>query len=120
MIRRPRAFLMDEPLSNLDAMFRIEMRRTQRLHQSLKKTIVYVTHDQEEAVVLSDRIAVLYHGTIMQCGHPIDVYRKPANLFIAEFIGSPPINVIDGSLFEDVAVIKAILKQFERLIFSLA
>ena len=113
--RRPRAFLMDEPLSNLDAMLRIEMRgELKRLHQSLKKTMVYVTHDQEEAMVLSDRIAVLYEGRIMQCGHPIDVYRKPTNLFIAEFIGSPPINVIDGSLFENVHVFKAVLKEFEK------
>lgn len=117
IIRSPRAFLMDEPLSNLDAMLRIEMRgELKRLHQSLKKTIVYVTHDQEEAMVLSDRIAVLYRGTIMQCGHPIDVYRKPANLFIGEFIGSPPINVIDGSLFEDVSVFKPVLKQFEKAV----
>ncbi|MGB7293045.1 MAG: ABC transporter ATP-binding protein [Thermodesulfobacteriota bacterium] len=115
IIRRPRAFLMDEPLSNLDAMLRIEMRaELKRLHQDIKKTIVYVTHDQEEAMVLSDRIAVLYQGKIMQCGPPIDVYRRPANLFIAEFIGSPPINVIDGSLFKDVPVVKPILKQFEK------
>jgi multiple sugar transport system ATP-binding protein len=115
IIRRPRAFLMDEPLSNLDAMLRIEMRgELKRLHQNLKKTIVYVTHDQEEAMVLSDRIAVLYQGRIMQCGHPIDVYRKPANLFIAEFIGSPPINVIDGSLFKDVAVLRPVLTQYEN------
>ena len=115
IIRRPRAFLMDEPLSNLDAMLRIEMRgELKRLHQTLKKTIVYVTHDQEEAMVLSDRIAVLYQGRIMQHGHPIDVYRKPANLFVAEFIGSPPLNVIDGSLFQDVAAFKPIFKQFEK------
>jgi multiple sugar transport system ATP-binding protein len=115
IIRRPRAFLMDEPLSNLDAILRLEMRtELKRLHQNIKKTIVYVTHDQEEAMVLSDRIAVLYQGKIMQCGHPIDVYRKPANLFIAEFIGSPPINVIDGSLFEDVDMFKPILMQFKR------
>ncbi len=115
VIRSPRAFLMDEPLSNLDAMLRIEMRgELKRLHQSLKKTIVYVTHDQEEAMVLSDRIALLYNGKIMQCGHPIDVYRKPANLFVAEFIGSPSINVIDGSLLEDVTVFKSILSKFEK------
>ncbi len=115
MIRKPRAFLMDEPLSNLDAMLRIEMRgELKRLHQSLKKTIVYVTHDQEEAMVLSDRIAVLYQGRIMQCGQPIDVYQRPSNLFIAEFIGSPPINVIDGSLLEDIAVLKYIVTKFEK------
>jgi multiple sugar transport system ATP-binding protein len=114
IIRRPRAFLMDEPLSNLDAKLRFEMRaELKRLHQNIKKTIVYVTHDQEEAMVLSDRIAVLYQGKIRQCGHPMDVYRKPANLFVAEFIGSPPINVIDGSLFKEVPVFKPILKQFE-------
>lgn len=115
IIRRPRAFLMDEPLSNLDAMLRLEMRsELKRLHQNIKKTIVYVTHDQEEAMVLSDRIAVLHQGKIMQCGHPIDVYRKPANLFVAEFIGSPPINVIDGSLFGDVAIFKPVLKHFVK------
>jgi multiple sugar transport system ATP-binding protein len=115
IVRRPRAFLMDEPLSNLDAMLRIEMRgELKRLHQNIRKTIVYVTHDQEEAMVLSDRIAVLYQGRIMQCGHPIDVYRRPANLFIAEFIGSPPINVMDGSMLKDVRGLRPVLKQFEK------
>jgi multiple sugar transport system ATP-binding protein len=94
-------------------MLRIEMRgELKRLHQNLKKTIVYVTHDQEEAMVLSDRIAVLYQGKIMQCGHPIEVYRRPANLFIAEFIGSPAINVIDGSLLQEIPVFKPVLTQY--------
>lgn len=115
IVRRPRAFLMDEPLSNLDAMLRIEMRgELKRLHQTIGKTIVYVTHDQEEAMVLSDRMAVVYDGMIMQCGHPIDVYRKPSNLFIAEFIGSPPINLIDGSMLRDIAGLRSVLEQFEK------
>jgi multiple sugar transport system ATP-binding protein len=115
LIRKPRVFLMDEPLSNLDARLRIETRgELKRLHQELRITTVYVTHDQEEAMVLSDRIAVLNQGKIQQCGHPMEVYAKPANLFVAGFIGSPPMNMIDGSLLKDIAIFKPLLEQFEK------
>lgn len=95
LIRRPRVFLMDEPLSNLDARLRIEMRaELKRLHQELKTTSIYVTHDQAEAMSLSDRVAVLSGGEILQCAPPAEVYARPANTFVAGFIGSPPMNFI--------------------------
>jgi multiple sugar transport system ATP-binding protein len=95
IIRKPKVFLMDEPLSNLDARLRIEMRaELKRLHQELKITTVYVTHDQAEAMSLSERVAVLHQGEIQQCGTPLEVYQRPANIFVAGFIGSPPMNFI--------------------------
>lgn len=101
IIRRPRVFLMDEPLSNLDARLRVEMRaEIKRLHRELGITTVYVTHDQAEALGLSERMAVLHQGVIQQCDAPGRVYREPANTFVAGFIGSPPINLIPGSLNE--------------------
>ncbi len=103
LIRRPRVFLMDEPLSNLDARLRIEMRaELKELHQRFPATTVYVTHDQEEAMALSDRIAVLHEGRIEQCGPPGEIYAQPATLFVAGFVGSPPMNVIDGSLLPHI------------------
>jgi multiple sugar transport system ATP-binding protein len=97
LIRKPRVFLMDEPLSNLDARLRIEMRaELKRLHQELRITTVYVTHDQSEALSLSSRMAVIDRGRIQQCGRPVEVYSKPANTFVGGFIGSPPMNFIDG------------------------
>lgn len=99
IIRRPKVFLMDEPLSNLDARLRVEMRaELKRLHQELKITTVYVTHDQSEALSLADRIAVLNEGEIQQCGTPMDVYMKPANIFVAGFIGSPPMNFMKATI----------------------
>jgi multiple sugar transport system ATP-binding protein len=99
IIRKPKVFLMDEPLSNLDARLRVEMRsELKRLHSELKITTVYVTHDQAEAISLSDRVAVLHQGEIQQCGTPSEVYLNPANTFIASFIGSPSINFIPGTL----------------------
>ncbi len=99
IIRRPRVFLMDEPLSNLDARLRIEMRgELKRLHRELRITTVYVSHDQAEAVSLSDRIAVLHEGRIQQCGKPLDVYRKPATMFVAGFIGNQPMNFMPASI----------------------
>ncbi len=99
IIRRPRVFLMDEPLSNLDARLRVEMRgELKRLHRELKITTIYVTHDQEEALGLSERIAVLHGGTVEQCGTPREVFFRPANLFVAGFIGSPPLNVVPGKV----------------------
>jgi len=97
IIRKPKAFLMDEPLSNLDARLRIEMRaELKRLHHELGITTVYVTHDQEEAMGLSDRIAVIHKGEVQQCGAPHEVYRRPANRFVGGFIGSPPMDFIPG------------------------
>ncbi len=95
LVRRPAAFLMDEPLSNLDAGLRLEMREEiRRLHESHGITTIYVTHDQEEAMVLSDRVAVLDDGSIRQCGAPRSLYDDPQDLFVARFFGSPPINVL--------------------------
>jgi multiple sugar transport system ATP-binding protein len=99
IIRKPKVFLMDEPLSNLDARLRVEMRsELKRLHSELKITTVYVTHDQAEAISLSDRVAVLHEGEIQQCGTPSEVYLNPANTFVAGFIGSPSMNFIPGTL----------------------
>ena len=101
IIRRPRVFLMDEPLSNLDARLRVGMRaEIKSLHRELGITTVYVTHDQAEALGLSERMAVLHQGLIQQCDAPGRVYREPANTFVAGFIGSPPINLIPGSINE--------------------
>ena len=99
IIRKPKVFLMDEPLSNLDARLRVEMRaELKKLHNELKITTVYVTHDQAEALSLSDRIAVLHAGDIQQCGKPQEIYQRPENTMVAGFIGSPPMNFIPASL----------------------
>jgi multiple sugar transport system ATP-binding protein len=91
IIRQPRLFLFDEPLSNLDAMLRAHMRRElKRLHRQLATTFIYVTHDQEEALSLSDRLAILRDGRIQQCGAPRELYDQPANRFVASFFGNPP------------------------------
>ena len=96
IVRDPVAFLFDEPLSNLDAALRAEMRiEIARLHQRLGATMIYVTHDQVEAMTLADKIVVLNDGAIQQIGSPIDLYEKPANLFVAQFLGSPKMNVYD-------------------------
>ncbi len=95
IIREPKVFLMDEPLSNLDARLRVEMRgELKKLHRELGITTVYVTHDQSEAMSLSDRIAVLNMGEVQQCDTPREVYRRPANTFVAGFIGSPAMNIL--------------------------
>ncbi|MCG2726665.1 MAG: sn-glycerol-3-phosphate ABC transporter ATP-binding protein UgpC [Elusimicrobia bacterium] len=99
IVRKPKVFLFDEPLSNLDAKLREEMRvEIAKLQQSLNATIIYVTHDQVEAMTLASRIVVMNHGNIQQIGAPIEVYRKPANIFVAGFIGSPTMNFIKGKL----------------------
>ncbi len=99
IIRKPKVFLMDEPLSNLDARLRIETRaELKRLHQELKITTVYVTHDQAEAMSLSDRIAVLNNKQVQQCDRPRAVYRNPANTFVAGFIGSPAMNLVPAEV----------------------
>lgn len=95
IVQQPELFLFDEPLSNLDAALRVEMRQEiQQLHNTLHNTMVYVTHDQVEAMTLADRIVVLYKGKIEQVGTPLELYNTPANLFVAEFIGTPKINVL--------------------------
>jgi len=96
-VRDPKVFLFDEPLSNLDAKLRVAMRaEIKALHQRLKTTTVYVTHDQVEAMTMADRIAVMNDGRIEQLGAPLELYDRPANLFVAQFIGSPAMNVFDG------------------------
>jgi multiple sugar transport system ATP-binding protein len=96
MIKTPKVFLFDEPLSNLDAKLRNHMRiEIARLHQSLKTTTVYVTHDQLEAMTLADRIVLLKDGVIAQIGSPAEIYRRPGNLFVAGFIGTPNMNFIE-------------------------
>ncbi|ODT57658.1 MULTISPECIES: ABC transporter ATP-binding protein [Paracoccus] len=97
IVREPAAFLFDEPLSNLDAALRVGMRlEISELHNRLKTTMVYVTHDQVEAMTMADKIVVLRAGYIEQVGSPMDLYRAPKNLFVAGFIGSPKMNLIDG------------------------
>ena len=97
IVREPRAFLFDEPLSNLDAALRVNMRlEISELHQALKTTMIYVTHDQVEAMTMADKIVVLNKGNIEQVGSPLELYRSPANRFVAGFIGSPRMNFIDG------------------------
>src|SRR2546423_14339609 len=99
IVREPLAFLFDEPLSNLDAQLRVETRvELARLHRSLKATMVYVTHDQSEALTLGDRIAVLKEGVLQQVDTPMKLYEEPANKFVAGFIGSPGMNFFDGTL----------------------
>jgi len=99
MVREPKAFLMDEPLSNLDAKLRVQMRsELARLHERLGTTTVYVTHDQVEAMTLGQRVAVLKDGTLQQLDTPQRLYREPANLFVAAFMGSPPMNLVEASV----------------------
>ena len=98
IVREPKAFLFDEPLSNLDAALRVNMRlEISELHQQLKTTMVYVTHDQVEAMTMADRIVVLNAGNVEQFGTPMELYRTPANRFVAGFIGSPKMNFVDGT-----------------------
>jgi len=97
IVREPAAFLFDEPLSNLDAKLRVTTRaEIKRLHQRLKTTTIYVTHDQEEAMTLGDRIVIMKDGLIQQADKPLQMYQKPANRFVASFIGMPPMNMFDG------------------------
>ena len=98
MVRKPAAFLMDEPLSNLDAALRVHMRsELSELHRSLQTTFIYVTHDQAEALTMSDRMAVMVEGNILQLGTPDEIYRAPVDRRVAEFVGSPKINIIPGA-----------------------
>ena len=99
MVRQPKAFLLDEPLSNLDPSLRAQARaELRRLHRSLRATIIYVTHDQEEAMTLGGRVALMRDGAIEQVAPPLEVYGKPANTFVARFIGAPPMNLTPATL----------------------
>jgi multiple sugar transport system ATP-binding protein len=103
IVRKPQAFLMDEPLSNLDAKLRVEMRASiSRLHRQLKVTTVYVTHDQVEAMTMGDRIVVMKGGEIQQVASPMELYARPANLFVGSFIGSPAMSFLDGVIEDGV------------------
>ena len=102
LITHPQVFLLDEPLSNLDAKLRKEMRaEIDRLHKELEKTFIYVTHDQEEAMTLADRIVVMRDGHIEQVGTPLEIYYDPVDLFVADFFGSPPMNLLEGELHRE-------------------
>lgn len=99
IVRRPKVFLFDEPLSNLDAKLRVQMRlELSKLHARLQATMIYVTHDQVEAMTMGDRIVVMLDGVIQQVSPPLELYYRPVNRFVAEFIGSPPMNMIEGYL----------------------
>ena len=99
MVRDPNLYMLDEPLANLDALIRLQMRvELKRIHQELEKTMIYVTHDQVEAMTMSDRIAVLNKGRIQQIGSPDDIYMRPVNKFVGGFFGSPPMNFVNARL----------------------
>jgi ABC-type sugar transport system ATPase subunit len=99
IVREPAVFLMDEPLSNLDAKLRVEMRgELARLHAALRVTTIYVTHDQVEAMTMGDRIVVMNAGRVEQIGQPLDLYKRPATLFVARFLGLPEINILEGRI----------------------
>jgi|TARA_B100001013_G_scaffold341486_1_gene266050 multiple sugar transport system ATP-binding protein len=115
LVREPRIFLFDEPLSNLDAKLRVEMRREiKKLHQKLKTTVVYVTHDQTEAMSLGTKIAIMNHGVIQQNDTPEIIYNKPSNTFVADFIGSPSMNLIEGRLVQNTDKISFIAEGSEE------
>ncbi len=102
IVRDPKCFLFDEPLSNLDAKLRVEMRaEIKRLHIELGSTTVYVTHDQEEAITLGDRVVVMKDGVIQQCAGALEIYHRPANRFVASFLGSPAMNFFEGRIVEE-------------------
>src|SRR5690606_5553731 len=99
IVRQPKVFLFDEPLSNLDAKLRVQMRaEIKKLHTRLQSTMIYVTHDQVEAMTMGDRIVVMLYGEIQQIAAPLALYNKPVNKFVAGFNGSPPMNFIDGTI----------------------
>ena len=106
MVRSPACYLMDEPLSNLDLKLREQMRtELKRLHQKYRVTTIYVTHDQAEALILSDRVVVLRDGLIQQVADPVTIYERPANTFVADFIGSPSINFLNGEIVDGAVTI---------------
>ncbi len=104
IVMNPAVFLMDEPLSSLDAKLRLEMRtEIKRLHEGLRATFIYVTHDQAEAMTMADRVVVMRDGTIQQDAEPLEIYRNPASLFVAGFFGTPSMNFLEGELRADGA-----------------
>lgn len=106
IVREPKVLLLDEPLSNLDALLRTSMRgELKQIQRRLQVTTIYVTHDQTEAMTLGDRIAVLKDGELQQTGAPDDIYHRPANVFVAGFIGTPPMNLMDAAVFKKTAMI---------------
>jgi multiple sugar transport system ATP-binding protein len=116
IVRNPSVFLFDEPLSNLDAKLRNSMRtEIKRLHQKVRTTIIYVTHDQVEAMTLADRIVVIRGGQVEQIGTPIELFEHPANTFVAGFIGSPPMNLLDGRLVRTTDGFQAALSEGLRI-----
>jgi multiple sugar transport system ATP-binding protein len=109
IVREPQAFLMDEPLSNLDAKLRVEMRaEIARIQRDLRATTIYVTHDQVEAMTLGDRVAVMRDGYLQQVGTPKDLYERPVNLFVAEFIGSPAMNLVGADIVKENGALRAV------------
>jgi len=107
LVREPTVFLMDEPLSNLDAKLRVHMRtELKKMHRKLKITTIFVTHDQAEAMALAERIAIINQGTLQQVGSPKDVYDNPANAFVGGFVGSPPMNMWNGEIVEENGKLK--------------
>ncbi|PDO11346.1 MAG: glycerol-3-phosphate ABC transporter ATP-binding protein [Candidatus Reconcilbacillus cellulovorans] len=107
IVREPQVFLMDEPLSNLDAKLRVQMRaEISKLHKRLETTIIYVTHDQTEAMTMGDRIVVMHQGTIQQAASPEEIYHRPVNMYVAGFIGSPSMNFIRGNLTEEAGRVR--------------
>jgi len=116
IVREPSLFLFDEPLSNLDAKLRVQMRtEIKALHQRLRNTVVYVTHDQIEAMTMADRIVVMNAGRIEQIGRPLDLYDKPGNLFVASFLGSPSMNFVAGTLMSDARGTALVLEDGVRI-----
>ena len=106
IVRKPKVFLFDEPLSNLDAKLRVQMRtEISKLHQRLEATMIYVTHDQTEAMTMGDRIVIMKDGIVMQTDSPLNLYNHPENKFVAGFIGSPSMNFIDGVIMQDGGLI---------------
>jgi multiple sugar transport system ATP-binding protein len=121
IVRQPDVFLMDEPLANLDAKLRVHMRtEIQRLHKQLETTVIYVTHDQAEAMTMSDRIAVIDSGELQQIDPPLVCYNEPANLFVAGFIGSPGMNFVDGDIVDDGFVADKYEVEFDPSRFGLS
>jgi ABC-type sugar transport system ATPase subunit len=114
LVTNPSTFLLDEPLSNLDAKLRRELRaECDRLHETLKRTFIYVTHDQEEAMTLADRIAVMRSGEIVQIGSPMEIYSNPVNYFVADFFGSPSMNLIAGEIVHENDAVRFRSRCFE-------
>jgi multiple sugar transport system ATP-binding protein len=111
-VRNPQVFLFDEPLSNLDAKLRVDMRtEIKRLHQRMKTTIVYVTHDQIEAMTLASKIAVLKDGVLQQFGTPAEIYNNPTNLFVADFMGSPAMNLLKAKIDGGPSDLRVVLER---------